>query len=115
MIGLRCVQGVQGVQGCARLCFLTQHTLRQRIPGAVELRVGCAGLSCARAYAHAFFLKSVHVNEKKDHARSEKACTPYTPCTKQHKELIYIGFICVGFVSGWAFFVLGSVVGGIQG
>lgn len=109
MIALR---SVHGVQGCAGLCFSTQHALSQRIPGAVGLRVGCVGLSCVQAYAHAFFLKSVYVNEKKDHARSEKAYTPCTPYTKKHKELIYIGFICVGFVLGCVFSVLGSVFRG---
>lgn len=109
------LRGVQGVQGCAGLCFSTQHKLNQRISGAVELRVGCAGLSCAQAYVHAFSLKSVHINEKKVHARAEKACTPYTPYTELHKELIYIGFICVGFVQGWVFFVLGSDLWEIQG
>lgn len=104
--------GVHGVQGCAGLCFSTQHALSPHIPGAVGLRVGCVGLSCAQAYTHAFSLKSVCANEKKDHARPEKAYTPCTPYTKKHKELIYIGFICVGFVLGCVFSVLGSVFRG---
>lgn len=106
------LSSVQGVQGCAGLCFSTQHTRSQRIQGAVGLRVGCAGLSSARAYAHAFFLKSVRVIEKKDHASPEKAYTPCTPYTKLHKKLIYMGFICVGFVLGCGFSVLGSVFRG---
>lgn len=57
--------GVHGVQGCAGLCFSTQHALSPRIPGAVGLCVGCAGLSCAQAYAPACFLKPACINEKK--------------------------------------------------
>jgi hypothetical protein len=105
-------RSVQGVQGCAGLCFSTQHTASPRITCAVGVCVGCAGLSCAQAYGHAIFFKSVHAHEKKDHANPEKAYTPYTPCTKQYKELIYIGFICVGFVLGCLFSVLGSVFRG---
>lgn len=109
MIALGCVQGVQG---CAGLCFSTQHTPSPRISGAVGFCVGCAGFSCAQAYEHAFFLKSIHVSEKKDHASPENAYTPCTPYTKHYKELIYIGFICVGFVLGCWFSVSGSVFRG---
>lgn len=49
------------------------------------------------------------------YAIHEKACTPYTLCTYQLKQLIYIYFICVGFVLGWVFFVLGSFFGGSTG
>ena len=105
MIALGCVQGVQG---CAGLCFSAQHTLNPRTQPVLGRRVGCAGLSCAQTYEHAVYLQSAHVNEKKGHATPEKACTPYTPYTNQLKRLIYIVFICVGFVLGVVFFVLGS-------
>lgn len=105
-------RSVQGVQGCVGLCFSTQHTPSQRIQGAVGLRAGCAGLSCAQAYAHPFFSKTVQPDDKKDYVSPEKAYTPCTPYTKQFKWMIYIGFICVGFVLGCWFSVLGLVFGG---
>lgn len=105
-------RSVQGVQGCAGFCFPTQHTLSQRIPCAVGFRVGCAGLSGAQAYAHAFFFEVGVLEQKKDYARSQKGYTPCTPYTHQYKGLIYIGFSCVGFVLGWMFSVLGSVFRG---
>ena len=109
MIALGCVQGVQG---CAGLCFSAQHTPTPRIMGAVGRRVGCAGLSGAQAYAHALFFEVGVREQKKNYASHQKAYTPCTPYTQQHKSLIYIGFICVGFVLGWMFSVLGSFFGG---
>lgn len=109
MIAPECVQGVQG---CAGLCFSTQHALSPRISGAVGFRVACAGLSCAQAYVHAFFLRAAHPDGKKHHASTEKAYTPCTPYTKQHKYMIYIGFICVGFVLCCGSSVLSSVFRG---
>ena len=106
-------RNVQGVQGCAGFCFSTQHMLSPRFTGAVGLRVGCVGLSCAQAHAHAFFPSRCAGERKKDHARAEKAYTPCTPYTEAHKAMIYIGFICVWFVLGWVFFVSGSVFGGV--
>lgn len=49
------------------------------------------------------------------HARTEIPNKPNTLNTVRLKLLILKGFVCVGFVSGHVFFVLGSVVGGIQG
>jgi len=105
-------RSVQGVQGCAGLCFSTRHTLNQRIPCAVGFCAGCAGLSGAQAYAHSFFFEVGAREQKKDYASTQKGYTPCTPYTKQCKRLIYIGFICVGFVLGWVFSVLGSVFRG---
>lgn len=49
------------------------------------------------------------------HARAEIPNKPNTLDTIRLKLLILKGFVCVGFVSGHVFFVLGSVLGGIQG
>lgn len=47
------------------------------------------------------------------HARTDKPNTPNTPNSKLIKILILKGFICVGFVLGMAFFVSGSIFGGM--
>ena len=49
------------------------------------------------------------------YARTVKPNTPNTLNTFDLKILILKGFVCVGFVSGYVFFVLGSVIRGIQG
>lgn len=49
------------------------------------------------------------------HARKEIPNKPNTLNTTRLKLLILKSFVCVGFVSGYVFFVLGSVFGGIQG
>jgi hypothetical protein len=49
------------------------------------------------------------------HARTEIPNKPNTLNTIRLRLLILKGFVCVGFVSGHVFFVLGSVIGGIQG
>lgn len=103
---------VQGVQGCAGLYFSSLHTRIPCISGPVADRVECAGFSRAQACVHKVFLRLACVDEKKSYARPQKACTPYTLCTKQHNRLIYKDFICVGFVLGCVFFVLDSVFRG---
>lgn len=47
------------------------------------------------------------------HARTEIPNKPNTLNTIRLNLLILKGFVCVGFVSGWVFFVLGSVFGGV--
>ena len=47
------------------------------------------------------------------HARTEIPNKPNTLNTTRLNLLILKGFVCVGFVSGWVFFVLGSVFGGV--
>lgn len=47
------------------------------------------------------------------HARTEIPNKPNTLNTTQLKLLIYKVFICVGFVSGWVFFVSGSICRGV--
>ena len=49
------------------------------------------------------------------HARTEIPNKPNTLNTIRLNLLILKGFVCVGFVLGHVFFVLGSVIGGIQG
>lgn len=55
--------------------------------------------ACAVFYSVGVGLGS---SEKFLYARAEKPSTPNTPNTDALKALIYIGFKCVGFVSGWA-------------
>ena len=45
------------------------------------------------------------------HARTEIPNKPNTLNTRRLGLLILKGFVCVGFVSGWVFFVSGSVFG----
>lgn len=47
------------------------------------------------------------------YARTETPNKPNTLNTIRLKLLILKGFVCVGFVSGWVFFVSGSVFGGV--
>jgi hypothetical protein len=47
------------------------------------------------------------------HARTEIPNKPNTLNTNRLKLLILKGFVCVGFVSGWTFFVSASVFGGV--
>jgi hypothetical protein len=47
------------------------------------------------------------------HARTEIPNKPNTLNTTRLGLLILKGFVCVGFVSGWVFFVSGSVFGGV--
>ena len=47
------------------------------------------------------------------HARTEIPNKPNTLNTIRLNLLILKGFVCVEFVSGWVFFVLGSVFGGV--
>ena len=47
------------------------------------------------------------------HARTEIPNKPNTLHSIRLNLLNLKGFVCVGFVSGWVFFVLGSVFGGV--
>lgn len=99
------------VQGCAGLCrvifFNPTHSQsayfeRCRVSCWVCRVVGRAGV-CTY-----IFFEVLASRWKKHHANPEKAYTPCTLCTERHKELIYIGFICVWFVLGCVLSVLGS-------
>lgn len=107
----KCVLGVSGVcwvdsgystqsealffKGCRAVCWVCWVFRRAR---------ACMTL-VAPAKAIRFFF----------HARTDKPSKPNTPNTMSFRCLNLKGFICVGFVLGMGFFVLGMVCGGIWG
>jgi len=70
-----------------------------------------------RARACATSIPSVFKSELMDvfflHARANKPNKPNTPNTVLLNSLIFKGFVCVGFVSGSVFSVLGSDLMGV--
>lgn len=105
------MSALKSVLGCVGLCRVgfansTQVEASNGAPLRGVCRV-CWVCSRARAYACVLFR---HINPSGDdakngYARTEKPNKPNTPNTDALKALIYKGFKCVGFVSGWAFCV----------
>lgn len=98
-------ESVLGVQGCVGFAFAGLHMKCPLFSRPAGVCVGCVGLSRTRTYAHEN--QPANQPEKKLHANSKKACTPYTPYALLIKSLYSLGFKCVGSVLGWAVCVLG--------
>ena len=105
----------EGVQGCAGLCrvgFFIPTQIQIALCGAcaVVCRV-CRVVVRAGAYVHTFYDRCIDGRKFSD-ARRYKAYTPCTPYTVIFSLLIYIDFICVGFVQGRGDVVQGCFLGG---
>ena len=106
-----CVLGVPGVCRVG-FCYLTQF--KPFIYAAFSLLCGvCWVCRRARAYVTLIALKRRLIFFS--YARNNKPNKPDTLNSKLIKILILKRFICVGFVLGWVFFVLGSVLVGSTG
>jgi hypothetical protein len=105
---------VLGVLGVCRVNFDNSTQVRaSKFKGYRDVCWVCWVYARAHACAHIFLaLVCPCSNRKNHHARTEKPNQPNTLNTKHLKILIYKVFICVGFVLGWVFSVLGSVFRG---
>ncbi len=105
---------VLGVSGVCRVGFCYSTQFNAFVYAAFSLLCGvCWVCRRARAYVTLFAL-----NRRPTffpYARNNKPNKPNTLNSKLIKILILKGFICVGFVLGWVFFVLGSFFGGSTG
>jgi hypothetical protein len=107
----------EGVLGVPGVCWVGLGNSTQRLSAEfAALRAVCqvcwvhtrAGV-CARFISLSSTIKYFL------HAKPEKPNTPNTLNAYLFNVLIYIGFICVGFVLGCLFCVLGFDFGGIWG
>ena len=105
---------VLGVLSVCRVNFGNPTQLQaSKFNGYREVCWVCWVYARAHACARIFLtLNSPFGDRKKIHARTEKPNKPNTLNSKLLKVLILKGFICVGFVLGCGFSVLGSVFRG---
>ncbi|CAI8707669.1 LHFPL tetraspan subfamily member 5b [Pseudomonas sp. IT-196MI5] len=106
---------VLGVLSVCRVSFGNPTQARaSKFKGYREMCWVCWVYARAHACACIFLsLSCPYGNRKHLHARTEKPNKPNTLDTSYLKLLIYKDFICVGFVSGWVFFVSGSIFRGV--
>lgn len=99
------VKSVLGVLGLCRVVLPTQHTFNPVITGLSGQCVGCVGFTRPRAHVREKIHSGLSVGGAAFffYARPKKPDTPNTPNTNMLNALFLKAFICVGFVSGWAF------------
>jgi hypothetical protein len=105
-------KSVLGVSGVCRVGFGYPTQFQSFICAGFRLLcwvcwVWCRGRACATLFA---LKTTVRIFS---YARTEKPNKPNTLNSKLIRVLILKGFICVGFVSGNGFSVLGSVFRGV--
>jgi len=105
---------VLGVLGVCRVNFGNSTQVRaSKSKGYRAVCWVCWVYARAHACACIFrYLGCPYGARKKLHARTEKPNKPNTLNTNHLNVLIYKVFVCVGFVLGWVFSVLGSVFRG---
>lgn len=104
----KCVLGVSGV---CRVGFLHPTQFQASVYAAFRLLCWVCWV-CRRARAYVTLIASKNRAGFFSYARTNKPNKPNTLNSKLIKVLILKGFICVGFVSGCGFSVLGSVFRG---
>ncbi|WP_350404344.1 hypothetical protein ABCR88_07770 [Pseudomonas sp. W17] len=109
MTAPECVLGVLGV---CRVCFGNSTQVKPfYFKGSSAVCWVCwvslRGRACVTSFAADLKVKN------SSHARTEKPNKPNTLNTKAIRALNLLGFICVGFVLGWVFFVSGMVSRGM--
>ena len=105
-------KSVLGVSGVCRVGFRYSTQFQTFIHAAFRLLCWvCWVWRRVRACVTLFALKTtVRIFS---YARTEKPNKPNTLNSKLIRVLILKGFICVGFVLGWVFFVLGLIFRGV--
>lgn len=105
------LKSVLGVSGVCRVGFGYPTQFQSFIYAGFRLLCWVCWVWCrVRACVTLFALKAM--DRFFSYARTEEPNKPNTLNSKLIKVLILKGFICVGFVSGCGFFVLGSVFRG---